>query len=1012
MARLIMFTEYTTGLHAATAMMDYIAKREGVVHNELGASKRMTQEELIKKICDEFPDVKNKLIIEWKKYMDTGNKFVGSRFITHAFDLIAVRESTPEVYLNYIAERPGAIKNEMMDHGLFNDAGFADLKLEKRKLQMLDEKVPVWTHIISLTRQDAKTLGYDQKENWEELLRRNMPDIAKAMNIDVKYLTWNAAFHDEGHHPHIHLQIYSSKTGMGYCNVKSIEKIKSKLANDIFYDEMQIVKTERNYLRKKLEHEFVQQVNDWMLHPQNREEVESLQSVVMKKRSFMYQPKEIKKEIVDMMKVLLNENHTVQELHQNYNALESYYKKEDQKFTSKEQIVKKMLDGTLFGTKENRRNTIHNHFIQLLFHQKVNVELPEEQPDKLQQYTETRTRATKFIDQLMRHEQKLEQFEELKKVMLKEIKNYVYNNNVKMIKKPKDQREFIKQLIYDYPQLNVYCKSLLQKYDSCSDHKEKNKIASQIIEMGFKYVKAYNWTAVSQKIHFINVLKAAIRSSPTIQDIFDEFCQVYAENNYMDVDTVKHKFFQCELDEDIYAQIAKAVFSQGKKVEYDKLRVNLLTMIDKERAIEHNDIERIEGHRFFTLFDSFDDDVVILKKASTRNQSVIKQTQHRYIPKKRLNQMKSHSKTRRMYVGKRMKQIANSSQVSKSVRCRQRKQNINEEISRTQTISRVITRKPMHLRKRSVPELKYTSNHLHTLVRAAALAKLEKQDVEELSGYFLNKNTILTDQEKKKLLNDTIIRVAQEKANNNNRIVLRKNEKKLLGLDFKHNLEAHAVKCITLYEKKLQDITLYQPQQKLRRTANELIQHLYSEYQELSLYVPNEDKVYRGKSASDKIQQLYEVIESKDLKSNHFLNITRKPTDTIKKMIAEDAEFAIHMKEYYKLYAEAKSIETEQAEGKVLSGRADYRFNKVFWEKYKQEKEVAPEQLRAPTAAYQQEQMDRMINRSVKGFLALFVMTLENMGQREHHISNGRQKTKNKSKQKNNRKDIDMYMSM
>ena len=58
----------------------------------------------------------------------------------------------------------------------------------------------VWTHIISLKREDAARLGYDNAKAWRNLLRANRNDLAAAMNIPGNF-RWYAAFHDEGSIP-------------------------------------------------------------------------------------------------------------------------------------------------------------------------------------------------------------------------------------------------------------------------------------------------------------------------------------------------------------------------------------------------------------------------------------------------------------------------------------------------------------------------------------------------------------------------------------------------------------------------------------------------------------------------------------------------------------------------------------------------------------------------------------------------------------------------------------------
>ena len=96
----------------------------------------------------------------------------------------------------------------------------------------------IWTHVISLKREDAERLGYDHAPQWRNLIRAHRNDIAAAMNIPPGDFRWYAAFHDEGDHPHIHMMAWSAKPGQTYLSKDGIRKIKSTLTNDIFKQEL------------------------------------------------------------------------------------------------------------------------------------------------------------------------------------------------------------------------------------------------------------------------------------------------------------------------------------------------------------------------------------------------------------------------------------------------------------------------------------------------------------------------------------------------------------------------------------------------------------------------------------------------------------------------------------------------------------------------------------------------------------------------------------------------------
>ena len=86
------------------------------------------------------------------------------------------------------------------EHGLFTDAGRPVILAEVQK-EVSGHKGPVWTHVISLRREDAARLGYDSAREWMALLRSKRAMLSRHMKIDSAELRWYAAFHNEGHHP-------------------------------------------------------------------------------------------------------------------------------------------------------------------------------------------------------------------------------------------------------------------------------------------------------------------------------------------------------------------------------------------------------------------------------------------------------------------------------------------------------------------------------------------------------------------------------------------------------------------------------------------------------------------------------------------------------------------------------------------------------------------------------------------------------------------------------------------
>ena len=140
-------------------------------------------------------------------------------------------------YLEYIAERPRS-------HGLFSADGPADLEQTMEEINA--HAGPVWTFIYSLKREDAARLGYENGESWRRLLLAHQTELAAAMKIPPSSFRWCAAFHDEKHHPHIHMMAWSNDPKQGYLTERGIEQMRSQLSNDIFQDELLSIYQEKD----------------------------------------------------------------------------------------------------------------------------------------------------------------------------------------------------------------------------------------------------------------------------------------------------------------------------------------------------------------------------------------------------------------------------------------------------------------------------------------------------------------------------------------------------------------------------------------------------------------------------------------------------------------------------------------------------------------------------------------------------------------------------------------------
>ena len=224
----------------------YIATREGVVLAEdtlkhLPATQK--QEGLIQQILKDYPDSTD--LHEYGDYRQNPTRENAFEFISQALENHSGELAQREKYVSYIAERPGVEK--LGKHGLFTDEGIP-IVLDQVVREMAESQSNIWTHIISLRREDAARLGYDSAEDWMYLLRSKRNMIAQQMRIKPENFRWYAAYHDAGHHPHVHLMAYSIDPKEAYLTEKGIEAIKGELAREIFrQDHISIYQKQTQY---------------------------------------------------------------------------------------------------------------------------------------------------------------------------------------------------------------------------------------------------------------------------------------------------------------------------------------------------------------------------------------------------------------------------------------------------------------------------------------------------------------------------------------------------------------------------------------------------------------------------------------------------------------------------------------------------------------------------------------------------------------------------------------------
>ena len=310
----------------------YIATRETVeirsqkfVDRNANATKN--QEKLINDLINDFPE--SKRYLEYEDYerkptIENAGELI-STIVERNADVVGNRQN----FVGYMAMRPGVEKRG--SHGLFNERD-EPIILNQAANEIAEHKGNVWSHVVSLRREDAVRLGFDNSDAWRELVKRHISNIAKTQNIPLCNLKWYAAYHDTTHHPHIHLLVYSTNPKQGFLTKAGIDKIRSAFANDIFHDDLQSIYQEQTVSRDELKavskNEFESIVNmiasnehtDPQLEELIRKLYIQLQNVKGKK-VYGYLPMEIK-ETVNKIFSELAKDENIQQLYEKWCSLE------------------------------------------------------------------------------------------------------------------------------------------------------------------------------------------------------------------------------------------------------------------------------------------------------------------------------------------------------------------------------------------------------------------------------------------------------------------------------------------------------------------------------------------------------------------------------------------------------------------------------------------------------------------------------------------------------------------
>ncbi len=415
MAKIIVSSRFIKNPSAQNAgkLVKYMGTREGVEKVPKGKDGQIaTQQQytLIKRITKHFPETKK--YIEFDDFMMKPSKANATEFINAVAEREADRTDELKSLVSYIAERPGVEK--LGSHGLFSATDDA-IDLDDVADKVSAHEGVVWTHVISLRREDAERLGYNNADAWKQCVRRNINELAEAHKLKPSDMEWYAAFHNTTHHPHIHL-IVLSKSGQGYLTKKGMEKMRSAFGNDIFRNEQLKLFKEQTAIRDELKAEMEEVLEEiskrrFPITDETAELIKELQSELANckgKKVYGYLPKNIKHTVDELLRHIVEENRPLQYMYARWNEvnrlkLALYYDSENDKdipietnkeFRSlKNMLIKAVQESLIFGTDNGWKNiskntNIYNSLLQSiasLFNSKAADRINEINAQKRQQ---------------------------------------------------------------------------------------------------------------------------------------------------------------------------------------------------------------------------------------------------------------------------------------------------------------------------------------------------------------------------------------------------------------------------------------------------------------------------------------------------------------------------------------------------------------------------------------------------------------------------------------------------
>ena len=165
-----------------------------------------------KSCLEDFPDSKE--LWEYEDYQKSPTLGSASEFISATIELHAGEVMNRSGYLKYMGTRPRVEKQG--SHGLFSYDG-EPISLNKVAQEVDAHRGNIWTVIYSLRREDASGWASIPPPAGGICFAPKPPSCGGAED-PAHPSEWYAAFHNEGHHPHVPLDclLYQARRGVSH----------------------------------------------------------------------------------------------------------------------------------------------------------------------------------------------------------------------------------------------------------------------------------------------------------------------------------------------------------------------------------------------------------------------------------------------------------------------------------------------------------------------------------------------------------------------------------------------------------------------------------------------------------------------------------------------------------------------------------------------------------------------------------------------------------------------------